>query len=365
MADGSRSLNLLSSHGLKPDVPYGRQSWSISNVGIALLPFVLRNNELRVVIWRKANKSPELICKLDALCREHRDVASVGRDRGYSAVVNHRYDLRRLAIGERLELFQQLLAGRIDSAAVSDEGGQIISKTIWECVNSPLRLLRAGQQGSTTLKKRLLDVIHEDLSRPLPSRTENQSAAPNVNCVEPLWQVANFVQEKPTDDSGVCSPQVHGLFVLLLCDLGCLIRNMRCALRRSVRQQSNPNSCCGSPCSNDRRRRGAHRSNCNSSPVRPTSPIGRQRTYLDRHRFSPFATDSAMTSIHVQPTFDLATQAEKDRQRAEIADDVAQFLRSGGKVKILGNSPIDRSTISRRQVVEGGHDSRTKKGASA
>nr|WP_313518514.1 hypothetical protein [Stenotrophomonas pavanii] len=72
-----------------------------------------------------------------------------------------------------------------------------------------------------------------------------------------------------------------------------------------------------------------------------------------------------MTSIHVQPTFNLATQAEEDRQRAEIADDVAQFLRSGGKVQILGNSPIDRSTISRRQVVEGGHDSRTKKGASA
>lgn len=63
-----------------------------------------------------------------------------------------------------------------------------------------------------------------------------------------------------------------------------------------------------------------------------------------------------MTSIHVQPTFDLATQAEKDRQRAEIADDVAQFLRSGGKVQILGTTPIDRSTISRRQVVEsGGH----------
>nr|WP_278252115.1 hypothetical protein [Stenotrophomonas maltophilia] len=75
--------------------------------------------------------------------------------------------------------------------------------------------------------------------------------------------------------------------------------------------------------------------------------------------------DASVTSIHVQPTFDLVTQAEKDRQRAEIADDVAQFLRSGGKVQILGNSPIDRSTISRRQVVEGGHDSRTKKGASA
>ncbi len=70
-----------------------------------------------------------------------------------------------------------------------------------------------------------------------------------------------------------------------------------------------------------------------------------------------------MTSIHVQPTFDLATQAEKDRQRAELADDVARWQAAGGKVQKLGTSPIDRSTISRRQVVEGGHDSRTKKGA--
>lgn len=72
-----------------------------------------------------------------------------------------------------------------------------------------------------------------------------------------------------------------------------------------------------------------------------------------------------MTSIQVQPTFDLATQAEKDRQRAELADDVARWQAAGGKVQKLGTSPIDRSTISRRQVVEGGHDSRTKKGASA
>lgn len=72
-----------------------------------------------------------------------------------------------------------------------------------------------------------------------------------------------------------------------------------------------------------------------------------------------------MTSIHVQPTFDLATQAEKNRQRTEIADDVARWEAAGGKIQILGNSPIDRSTISRRQVVEGGHNSRTKKGARA
>ncbi len=72
-----------------------------------------------------------------------------------------------------------------------------------------------------------------------------------------------------------------------------------------------------------------------------------------------------MTSIHVQPTFDLATQAEKNRHRQEISDDVARWEAAGGKVQHLGNTPIDRSTISRRKVVEGGHNSRTKKGARA
>lgn len=72
-----------------------------------------------------------------------------------------------------------------------------------------------------------------------------------------------------------------------------------------------------------------------------------------------------MTRIHVQQTFDQPPEAEKDRQRAAIADDLARWEAAGGKVQKLGNSPIDRSTISRRQVVEGGHNSRTKKGASA
>ncbi len=72
-----------------------------------------------------------------------------------------------------------------------------------------------------------------------------------------------------------------------------------------------------------------------------------------------------MTAIHVQRTFDGASQQQKDAEARQIAADVERFLRSGGKVQKLGTSPIDRSTVSRRQVVEGGHDSRSKKGASA
>lgn len=72
-----------------------------------------------------------------------------------------------------------------------------------------------------------------------------------------------------------------------------------------------------------------------------------------------------MTSIHVQPLFDSATQQQKDAEAQQIAADIARFEAAGGKVQKLGNSPIDRSTISRRQVVEGGHNSRMKKGARA
>ncbi len=72
-----------------------------------------------------------------------------------------------------------------------------------------------------------------------------------------------------------------------------------------------------------------------------------------------------MTRIHVQQTFDQSPGAEKDRQRAELAGHVARFKASGGKIQVLGNTPIDRTTISRRQVVEGGLRNRTKKGTHA
>lgn len=67
-----------------------------------------------------------------------------------------------------------------------------------------------------------------------------------------------------------------------------------------------------------------------------------------------------MTAIHVQRTHEGASQQQKDADARQIADDVERFLRSGGKVQILGTSPIDRSTVSRRQVVEGVHAGRTK-----
>ncbi len=73
-----------------------------------------------------------------------------------------------------------------------------------------------------------------------------------------------------------------------------------------------------------------------------------------------------MTSIHVKPVFSGATDREKEQDRQKLASDLARFEAAGGKVQVLGNTGIDKSTISRRQVVEGGHGRRGgKKGAQA
>lgn len=68
-----------------------------------------------------------------------------------------------------------------------------------------------------------------------------------------------------------------------------------------------------------------------------------------------------MTSIHVKPVFSGATDREKEQDRQRLASDIARFEAGGGKVQILANSGIDKSTISRRHVVEGGHGRRAGK----
>lgn len=73
-----------------------------------------------------------------------------------------------------------------------------------------------------------------------------------------------------------------------------------------------------------------------------------------------------MTSIHVKPVFSGATDREKDQARQKLEADMERFAAAGGQVQVLGTSGIDKSTISRRQVVEGGHSRRVgKKGAQA
>ncbi|HDS1132392.1 TPA: hypothetical protein UM365_000191 [Stenotrophomonas maltophilia] len=70
-----------------------------------------------------------------------------------------------------------------------------------------------------------------------------------------------------------------------------------------------------------------------------------------------------MTSIHVKPVFSGATDREKDQARQKLASDIARFKAAGGKVEISGTSGIDKSTISRRQVVEARHGRRGGKKA--
>lgn len=65
-----------------------------------------------------------------------------------------------------------------------------------------------------------------------------------------------------------------------------------------------------------------------------------------------------MTSIHAQTVFDAATARQKAAEAEQLAADVAEFERKGGKVQRLGNTPIDRSTISRRKEIEGGANER-------
>jgi len=72
-----------------------------------------------------------------------------------------------------------------------------------------------------------------------------------------------------------------------------------------------------------------------------------------------------MTSIHVKPVFSGATDREKEQDRQKLASDLARFEAAGGKVQVLGNSGIDKTTINRRQVVEGGHDRRGGKKAAS
>ncbi|MGG6341678.1 hypothetical protein ACQ5SA_00355 [Stenotrophomonas indicatrix] len=70
-----------------------------------------------------------------------------------------------------------------------------------------------------------------------------------------------------------------------------------------------------------------------------------------------------MSSIHVKPVFSGATDREKEQDRQKLASDIARFEAGGGKAQVLGTTGIDKSTISRRQVVEGGHGRRAGKKA--
>ncbi|MCS4234463.1 hypothetical protein [Stenotrophomonas sp. BIGb0135] len=65
-----------------------------------------------------------------------------------------------------------------------------------------------------------------------------------------------------------------------------------------------------------------------------------------------------MTSIHALVLYDSPTARQKAAEALQLAADVAAFERKGGKIQRLGNTPINRSTISRRKGIEGGANER-------
>lgn len=68
-----------------------------------------------------------------------------------------------------------------------------------------------------------------------------------------------------------------------------------------------------------------------------------------------------MTTIHVQPTFDLGTRRQNEAESAEIDKDMRRFLAAGGTIQVIGNSPL-RPDVTRRQVQESRIEARKKAG---
>lgn len=66
-----------------------------------------------------------------------------------------------------------------------------------------------------------------------------------------------------------------------------------------------------------------------------------------------------MTTIHVQPTFDLGTRRQKEAESAEIAKDMRRFLAAGGTIQVIGKSDL-RPDVTRRQVQESRIEARKK-----
>lgn len=69
-----------------------------------------------------------------------------------------------------------------------------------------------------------------------------------------------------------------------------------------------------------------------------------------------------MTDIHARPFFDSPSRREKEQAQQELAADIAAFRRTGGRVQVLGNTPMKKGK-SRRQVIEGRLPSKKEKAA--
>lgn len=69
-----------------------------------------------------------------------------------------------------------------------------------------------------------------------------------------------------------------------------------------------------------------------------------------------------MTSIHVQPTFDLGTRLQKQRESAQLESDMQRFIAKGGLIQVLDNTgrhvdlnrqETNRAAFERRNAKKG------------
>lgn len=69
-----------------------------------------------------------------------------------------------------------------------------------------------------------------------------------------------------------------------------------------------------------------------------------------------------MTTIHVQPTFDLGTRLQKQRESAQFESDMRRFIAKGGSIQVLDNTgrhvdlnrhDTNRAAFERRNAKKG------------
>ncbi|WP_314102727.1 hypothetical protein [uncultured Stenotrophomonas sp.] len=59
-----------------------------------------------------------------------------------------------------------------------------------------------------------------------------------------------------------------------------------------------------------------------------------------------------MTDIHARPLFDAPSRRQKELDQRQLEADLAKFRKAGGKVQVLGDTPLKKAK-TRRQVIEG------------
>ena len=59
-----------------------------------------------------------------------------------------------------------------------------------------------------------------------------------------------------------------------------------------------------------------------------------------------------MTDIHALRIFDTPSRQQKEADQQQLEADLAEFRRKGGKVQVLGDTPIRKHKTRRQQIEE-------------